>query len=187
VTKVAVAIARKLDLPEEMIEKIGLAGMLHDIGKIGIIESVLNKPGRLTPDEFTHVKEHCEIGERILTPIVEDSEILEMVRHHHERYDGKGYPDGISAMQLSLGAEILAVADSYTTMLSKGAMALALSDAYDAMTSDRPYRKALSHEEACDEILKGRGTQFAPDIVDAFLEIKHTIKSLHSKHLSKVR
>jgi putative two-component system response regulator len=187
VTKVAIAIAREMGLSEEMIEKIGLAGMLHDIGKIGVMEAVLNKQGRLSAGEYEHVKEHCEMGERILMPIVEDSDILEMVRHHHERYDGKGYPDGISAMQLSLGAEILAVADSYTNILSKGAMALALSDAYDAMTSNRPYRRALSHEEACDEIMKGRGTQFAPEVVDAFLEIKHTIKSIHNNRLSKVK
>jgi HD-GYP domain-containing protein (c-di-GMP phosphodiesterase class II) len=116
-------------------------------------ESVLNKPGRLTDEEFQHVKYHCEMGEHILAPIVEDEEILRVVRHHHERYDGTGYPNRLSGEQIPLGARILAVADTY-----------------DAMTSERPYRKAMSAEAACAEIERGKGTQFDPEVADAFLK-----------------
>ena len=172
VTEIAVAIAQELGLPQESIEKIrvsGLihdisisqesiekirfAGLIHDIGKIGIKESILNKPGKLTDEEYRHIKSHPEVGERILAPIVEDKEILEIVRHHHERYDGKGYPDGLKAERIPLGARILAVADTY-----------------DAMTSERPYREAMSIETACNEIKRCKGTQFDPAVADAFLK-----------------
>lgn len=97
--------------------------------------------------------------------------ILEMVRHHHERYDGKRYPDGLSAQQIPQGTMILAVAEAYETTLSHGALTLAVSDAYDAMTSDRPYRPAMSQQEAIAELEKGRGTQFDPVIMDALLSM----------------
>ena len=156
VAATSAAIATELGLLQEGVEKIRLAGQVHDIGKIGVRESVLNKPGRLTDEEFQHIKCHCELGERIIKPIVEDREILLMVRHHHERYDGAGYPDGLSGEQIILGARILAV-----------------SDTYDAMTSERPYRGAMSVEAAYAEIERGRGAQFAPEVVDAFLRIKN--------------
>ncbi len=171
VTEIAVAVAREMAAPKYMIEKIKLAGLLHDVGKIGISELILNKPGKLTDDEFELVKAHCEVGERILSPIVEDKEILEMVRHHHERYDGKGYPDGLSGKQMTKGASIIAVAEAYTNILSQGAMALAVADAYDAMTSDRPYRPAMPPEAACSELVRGKGKQFAPIIVDTFMSL----------------
>ncbi len=136
VTKIAVAIAQELTVPRFMIEKIQLAGLLHDVGKIGVSEVILNKPGKLSYDEFELVKSHCEIGERILIPIVEDNEILEMVRHHHERYDGNGYPDGLSSDQITQAASIMAVAEAYASILSPGALSLAVADAYDAMTSN---------------------------------------------------
>jgi len=167
-------------MPRGSIEKIRLAGLVHDIGKIGVKESVLNKSGKLTDKQYHHVISHCEIGERILIPIVEDKDILRMVRHHHERYDGTGYPDGLSGEQIPQGARILAVADAYSNMadeqgktetLSKGASILAIADAYDAMTSTRPYRAALSPEAALDEIRRGAGNQFSPEVVDAFLRI----------------
>jgi putative nucleotidyltransferase with HDIG domain len=154
VTDMAVAIARKLDLPKENIEKIKLAGLLHDIGKIGVREAILNKAGTLTDEEFQHVKRHCEKGDRILSPIVEDEDISRMVRHHHEHWDGKGYPDGLSGQQIPQGARVLSVAD-----------------AYDAMTSERPYRKAMNRDEARAEITRFAGSQFDPGIVNAFLEI----------------
>jgi putative two-component system response regulator len=152
VAETSVAIAKELGMPQDSIDKIRLAGLVHDIGKIGVRESVLNKPCRLTDEEFNHIKSHCEIGEHILTPIVEDEEILKAVRHHHERYDGRGYPDGLSGKQIPLGARILAVADTY-----------------DAMTSERPYREAMSAEATYTEIERGKGTQFDPEVVDAFL------------------
>jgi len=178
VTEIAVAIAQELALPQDTIEKIQLAGLLHDVGKIGVRESVLNKPGKLTDEEFDHVKSHSEMGERILRPIIEDKEILEMVRHHHERYDGAGYPDGLTSAQITKGASIVAVAEAYATIVSQGAMALAVADAYDAMTSDRPYRPAISPEAACAELKKGKGKQFNPTVVDAFLNLLNKGKKL---------
>ena len=161
VAETSVAIARELGLPWDNVEKIRLAGLIHDIGKIGMRESILNKPAGLTEEEFQHVKYHPEIGERILNPIVDDEEILMMVRYHHERYDGTGYPDRLSGKQMPLGARILAVADSY-----------------DAMTSERPYRKAMSVETACAEIERGKGTQFDPRVADAFLRTSKLAKSI---------
>jgi len=154
VTEISVAIAEHLGLPEEGIEKIRLAGQVHDIGKIGVRESVLNKPGSLTDEEYKHVRLHSETGEHILKPIVEDKEILKAVRHHHERYDGAGYPDGLKGERIPLLARIIAVADTF-----------------DAMTSERPYRKALTKEAACAEVERCRGTQFDPEAADAFLEV----------------
>jgi len=180
VTEIAVAVAKEMAAPKYIAEKIKLAGLLHDVGKIGVSELILNKPGRLTDDEFELVKAHCEVGERILSPIIEDREILEMVRHHHERFDGNGYPDGLSGEQMTRGLDIIVVTDAYSKVLSQGAMALAVADAYDAMTSDRPYRPAMPSEEACAELIRGRGKQFAPIIVDTFISLmnkgKKTIK-----------
>jgi len=107
VTEVSVAIAEHLGLPKETIEKIRLAGLVHDIGKIGVRETVLNKADSLTDEEYEHVRLHSEAGEHILTPIVGDEEILKAVRHHHERYDGKGYPDGLKGEQIPLLARII--------------------------------------------------------------------------------
>jgi len=171
VTEIAVAVAQELDVPKATREKIRMAGLLHDVGKIGVSELILNKPGKLTSEEFELVKSHCEVGERILRPIVEDKEILEMVRHHHERYDGTGYPDGLSGKQMTKGASIIAVAEAYNNILSQGALALAVADAYDAMTSDRPYRPAMPTEDACSELERGKGKQFDPNIVDIFLSL----------------
>jgi putative nucleotidyltransferase with HDIG domain len=154
VTEISEAIAEHLGLPRETIEKIRLAGLVHDIGKIGVRESVLNKPGSLSDEEFKHVRLHSQTGERILKPIVDDKEILKAVRHHHERYDGAGYPDGLKGEQIPQLARIIAVADTF-----------------DAMTSERSYRKALTEEEACAEVERCRGTQFDPEAADAFLEV----------------
>ena len=178
VTEIAVAVARELALPKCMTEKIRLAGLLHDVGKIGVSESILNKPGKLTSEEFEQVKSHCEIGERILSPMVEDKEILEMVRHHHERYDGSGYPDGLSGGQITKEASIMAAAEVCDSILSPGAMALAVADAYDAMTSDRPYRPAMTPEAACAELKKGKGKQFDPVIVNTFLSLPKKYRRL---------
>jgi len=178
VTEIAMAVARELALPKCMTGKIRLAGLLHDVGKIGVSESILNKPGKLTSEEFEQVKSHCEIGERILSPMVEDKEILEMVRHHHERYDGSGYPDGLSGGQITKEASIMAAAEVCDSILSPGAMALAVADAYDAMTSDRPYRPAMTPEAACAELKKGKGKQFDPVIVNTFLSLPKKYRRL---------
>jgi response regulator RpfG family c-di-GMP phosphodiesterase len=160
VAEISVTMGKALSMPQKSIEKVRLAGLIHDIGKIGIRESVLNKPSRLTEEEFQHVKCHPEIGEHILNPIVDDEEILMIVRHHHERYDGNGYPDRLSSEQIPLGARILAVADSY-----------------DAMTSERPYRKAMSTEMACAEVERCTGTQFDPEAAEAFLRTRNLVQS----------
>jgi putative nucleotidyltransferase with HDIG domain len=175
VSETSVVIARALGMSEAMVEKIRVAGLLHDIGKIGVREKVLNKRSRLTEKEFEHIKRHSEIGEHILNPIVDDEEVLDMIRHHHEHYDGTGYPDHLSGREVSLGARILGLCDAYDAMTSEllpGAKILAISDAYDAMTSERPYRKAMSAEAACAEIARCKGTHFSPEVVDVFLRIK---------------
>jgi putative two-component system response regulator len=154
VADIAVEIAQKLDMPPKEVEQLRFASLVHDIGKIGIKESVINKKEGLTDDEYAYISTHSVIGENILTPVIEDEEILKMVRHHHERYDGRGYPDGLSAEQIPLGARILTVADMF-----------------DAMTSDRPYRKSVSPEMAINELRKHTATQFDPQVVDAFIGI----------------
>ncbi|MEE8414529.1 MAG: HD domain-containing phosphohydrolase [Dehalococcoidales bacterium] len=155
VADISASIAKEMGLPQKDIDKIKLAGLVHDIGKIGVKESVLNKPGRLTDEEFQHVQSHPEIGEHILAPIASDDIILRLVRHHHERYDGTGYPDQIKGDQIPLGVRILS-----------------LTDAYEAMTSTRPYRQAMSDKAASAEIECGKGTQFDPEVADAFLRKK---------------
>jgi putative two-component system response regulator len=152
VAEVSVSIARYLSLGENEVNDIWLAGFLHDIGKIGIQESVLNKPGKLTSSEWELVQQHPVVAERILCPIEELAEVIKIVRHHHERYDGSGYPDGIKGSDIPLGARILSVAD-----------------AYDALTSKRPYREALTHDAAIAVLEEAAGTQFDPVIVRAFL------------------
>jgi putative two-component system response regulator len=168
VSDISVAIAEELGMPTNTIEKIRLAGLLHDIGKIGVNEAVLHKPTDLTPDEFNEIKSHCEKGERILSPVIKDAEILDMVRHHHEWYNGSGYPDGLSGDHTLLSSKILVV-----------------SDAYDAMTSERPYREAMSEEDACAEIERARGTQFDPEVVDAFLKVINN--QLKSKDITALK
>lgn len=157
VADASVAIAKEMRLPQQSIERINLAGLVHDIGKIGVSEIILNKVERLTRKEFQHIKDHPGIGEYILAPIVNDNQILRLVRNHHERYDGTGYPDQLKNTQIPLGDRILAV-----------------SDAYDAMTSERPYRQAMSNKAACTEIKHGKGTQFDPEVVAAFISSART-------------
>jgi len=149
VTALAVALARGLGLPEAAIERIHLAGMLHDIGKIGIRESVLNKPMALTDDEYAHIRTHPVIAQNILAPIVWEPETVRLIRAHHERYDGNGYPDGLAGEGIPLGARILAVAD-----------------AFDAMTSKRSYREPMSRGQALAVLRHGCGRQWDPLVVE---------------------
>jgi putative nucleotidyltransferase with HDIG domain len=153
VADISVAIAKEIGLSPEDSNRVRLAGLVHDIGKIGVRETVLNKAGRLTNKEFEHVKRHSEIGEHILAPIADDKEILKLVRNHHERYDGSGYPDQLKSSQIPIGARILAVAD-----------------AYEAMTSKRPYREALGDEKARKEIDQNKGKQFDSEVAEAFFK-----------------
>jgi HD-GYP domain-containing protein (c-di-GMP phosphodiesterase class II) len=140
-------------LEEEQIHKIYLAGLLHDIGKIGIDESVLRKNGKLTPEERTCIQRHPSIGAGILRGIKQMRDIVPGVLHHHEREDGRGYPDGLTGDEISLTGKIVGLADSF-----------------DAMTSRRVYRDALSVEHALSEIHKGLGTQFDARIGQLFLD-----------------
>lgn len=137
--------------------EIELAGKLHDIGKVGVRETILNKPERLTDEEFNHIKEHPVIGERILMPIDKLRPITKVIRHHHERFDGKGYPDGLTGEEIPVGSRILAITDTY-----------------DAMTSARPYRPPMAAEDATEEIKKHLGTQFDPRFGEIFLELAYS-------------
>ena len=152
VSQYAVAIARALELGAEMIRQVELGGQVHDIGKIGVRESVLNKSGPLTPEEYAHVMTHPMLGWRVLSPLFGDApHALNIVRSHHERFDGLGRPDGLSGKTIPIEARIVAVAD-----------------ALDAMTSYRPYRSGeLSLEDAVVEMRRNAGTQFDPDVVEA--------------------
>ncbi len=146
------AVGRRLGLSQEASRELRYAAVLHDIGKIGIPGQILNKPGALTPEEFATMTEHSAIGEQIIARVEHLRPVARVVRSAHERYDGRGYPDGLTGEQISLASRILLVCD-----------------AYDAMTSDRPYRKAMSAEAAVTELLQGAGSQFDPRVVDAFV------------------
>jgi HD-GYP domain-containing protein (c-di-GMP phosphodiesterase class II) len=154
VRKYALKIAKKLRLSPKQIEELDYAGYLHDIGKIGISDSLLTKPSPLTKEEYEVVKEHPRIGHNILMHARHLAGACEIIRFEHERYDGTGYPNGLKKNEIPIGAKIIAVAD-----------------AYDAMTTDRPYRRALSKNEAIRRIKECSGTQFDPKVVKAFLEI----------------
>jgi putative nucleotidyltransferase with HDIG domain len=142
-------IARKLNLPQSKIDLVKSAGLLHDIGKIGIEKGILNKTGKLEREEFEVIKSHPQIGATIISDLSFLSNMSEIIRHHHERNDGSGYPDGLSHDKIPLETSILTIADSF-----------------DAMTTNRPYRNALDFEYALHEIKDNAGSQFNPDIVD---------------------
>ena len=159
VSEYAAAIAAAMGMEAAHCESIRVAGLFHDIGKVGIPDSILLKPARLTEEEAAVIKKHPVDGARILSAISHFHEIVPWVKAHHERPDGKGYPDGLSGEEIPIQARIIAVADTY-----------------DAMTSDRSYRKALAPEAAADQLLQGRGTQFDPSVVDAFMRIAHNFR-----------
>ena len=154
VAKWAKEIGVAMGLSVQKVKEIELAGLLHDIGKIAIKEDILNKPGKLTEEEYDEIKRHPESGYHILKSVDEYSSLAQCVLEHHERFDGKGYPKGIKGSQISLIARIIAVAD-----------------AFEAMIAQRPYRKSLTEEMAIEEIKKNANTQFDPEIVTAFLKI----------------
>jgi len=154
VSRYAVEIARRMGLSEQEILEIQEAAELHDIGKISIPDSVLSKTEKLNEEDWSKIKKHPVISAEILESLLFLNNELGMIEQHHERYDGLGYPYGNREEKIPLGARIIAVAD-----------------AYEAMTSDRPYRKALTKEEAIAEIQKNKGKQFDPEIVDIFLNI----------------
>ena len=147
-------IGEKMDLPQESMDELQLFAMLHDIGKVAIDDRVLNKPGKLTKEEWDIMKKHSEIGYRIAMASPELESVAEYILCHHERWDGKGYPAGLKKEEIPLLSRILAFAD-----------------AYDAMTVDRVYRKALTKQEAIEEIEKNVGKQFDPEIFKIFIRI----------------
>jgi putative nucleotidyltransferase with HDIG domain len=166
VARVAVALADQLGLSVKAQETIYLSGLLHDIGKIGIDDQVLRKPGKLTTAEYEHIKMHAEIGYRILKDLKQLDQVLPVVRHHHEAWDGSGYPFGLAGEAIPLFARIVAVADSF-----------------DAMSSDRPYRKGMD-DEKLDAIMKaGAGKQWDADVVEAYFSIRDQLRHIaHDEH-----
>lgn len=154
VQRYAVAIAEEMGLDEMTLEAVRTGALLHDIGKLGVPEYVLLKPGRLTADEYEKIKQHPSIGAAILEPVEFPWPVIPMVKHHHERWDGTGYPDGLKGEDIPLTARIMAVAD-----------------VYDAMTSTRSYRQAWTHERTLDMIREDAGRHFDPVVVDAFLRV----------------
>lgn len=151
VRQLAIATGRQLGLSNTQLETLNIAALFHDIGKIAVPESILNKPGKLTEEEWVTMRHHPIVGENILRKVPALAEVATIVRHHHERYDGRGYPDQISSHDHLLAAII------------------SVCDTYQAMTSDRPYRSAMPHPVAVHEIRKNAGSQFVPEVVDAFI------------------
>lgn len=147
-------IAREIKLPDEMIQELNLASLLHDVGKIGISDTILLKPGSLSEEEKEALEKHARIGSDIIDPMEIPENVKKAIKHHQERYDGGGYPDGLKGEEIPLLARIIAAAD-----------------AFHAMVSDRVYRKAMPFEEAKLELLHGSGMQFDPKIVATFLRI----------------
>jgi len=154
VANYSVEIAKEMGLPEEKIEEIELAAILHDIGKIGIKETILDKAWRLTEEESEEVKKHPVIGAKLVGKVGALKHVAKIIKHHHERCDGKGYPDGLTCEEIPIESRIIAVAD-----------------AFDAMTSDRPYRKALSVQKALQILKNGKGKQWDENVVEAALKV----------------
>lgn len=150
----AVGLGKRLGLDPQLLKRLSLAAKLHDIGKVGLAEGILNKPAALSREEFSKVREHPVIGERILTPIIRSRDVLAAIRHHHERFDGGGYPDGLSGDAIPYLARIITVADCF-----------------DALTTSRPYRASLSRETALSVMQLEAGRHFDPALLPAFVEM----------------
>ena len=152
VSELAQAIGRQLELSETALFELKIAALVHDIGKIGIPDIVLNKPGMLEAEEWSIIRQHPVIGAKILAELPALKDVADIVRHHHEAWNGKGYPDSISGVEIPLAARIIAVADTFR-----------------AITSDRPYRKGRSRKLAMVEIFRCADTQFDPEVVKALI------------------
>jgi putative nucleotidyltransferase with HDIG domain len=154
VSKNSRSIAEALKLPQDEIETIASAALLHDLGKVGMADGILFNPKILNAEERRSAERHAEIGAILLSKFPLFEKGANLVRHHHERYDGKGYPDGLKGEAIPIGARIISVAD-----------------AYQAMTEERPYRRAFTHDMAAKQIAAGSGSQFDPKVVEKFLEL----------------
>jgi putative nucleotidyltransferase with HDIG domain len=161
VAQVSVRLASELGCDERTISRIYLAGLLHDIGKIGIDDSVLRKPGRLTDEEYEHIKGHVSIGHRILVDLKKMDDVLPVVLHHHESWDGSGYPEHLPSEAIPRSARIVAVAD-----------------AFDAMSSDRPYRMGMADEKIDAIFRAGAGKQWDPDVVAALFRARDDLRKI---------
>jgi diguanylate cyclase (GGDEF)-like protein len=159
ITDLSLRVGREIGLDERALKRLELGALLHDIGKIGIPSDILSKPGRLTAEERRIVETHPELGERIIAPIDRLQSVRPIVRHCHERWDGRGYPDGVSGEEIPLESRIIFVCD-----------------AYHAMTTDRPYRKRLSHNEAVRRLAEGAGSQFDPHVVGVALRVLEQVR-----------
>ena len=168
IADLAVGVGRELNLSESAIEDLRYGGIFHDVGKIAIPDALINKPGPLTDEEFEVIKQHPAIGAEILAPVPFLYGVRTIVRHAHEHWDGQGYPEGLSGEQIPLGARIVLAVD-----------------AYHAMTSDRPYRQAMSHADACRELEDNAGTQFDPEVVEALLAVLSREPAADSRDTSK--
>ena len=157
IAAIVVAMARRLQLPESDVERIRVAALLHDVGKVAVPPEILDKPAALSPAEWRTVVQHPRLGQVILEHAAALRDAVPIILHHHERYAGHGYPYGLRAKEIPLGARIVAIAD-----------------AYDAMTSDRPYRRAISHQAAIAELRAHAGTQFDPELVGLFCDLYTT-------------
>ncbi len=166
VTMCAIKIGEAMEMGEEELKTLRIASLLHDIGKIGVAEGVLEKPARLTEEEIGLIKIHPVKSRDILSPIKQLREILDVVLHHHEHYDGSGYPRGLRGEEIPLMARIISVADTV-----------------DAMASDRPYRKGKTMDAIVEELRRCAGTQFDPNVVNAFLKVKNEVSSLYTSRL----
>jgi len=154
VADLSASVAHELGIPEEDVEHVRVAGRLHDIGKIGTRESVLNKQGALTPDEFEHVKQHVVIGSQILAPLTHLGDIIPAVRHHHERWDGTGYPDGLRGEEIPIGARIIGAAE-----------------VFDALSTSRAYQEKMSPEKAVERAADLSGTVLDPKVYEALVSV----------------
>lgn len=154
VTFLSLQLAKQLNFPPEDMGKIELAGLLHDIGMIGVSEELIHKTDALSPDEFESIKKHVDHGVKILEDIKQLKDVVEIIKFHHERFDGSGYPQGLIGDEIPINAQIISIAD-----------------AYDGMVSNRSYRHGLSHEEAVKRLEEQSGKQFSPVIVNAFKDI----------------
>ena len=154
VTQYSLEVAKQLSLSKKRMEQLRLAGLLHDIGKIGIREHILSKPTKLTREEYEQVKIHPLLSVQILLPVIKDKEVIKIIKHHHERWDGAGFPQGLKREEIPMGSRIIMVCDTF-----------------DALTSNRPYRKAPPEDNVYGELKRFSGSQFDPHVVEAFLEI----------------
>ena len=172
VAEVSQFLALEMGYGEEFAEYVHIAGHLHDIGKIGIPDNVLQKNGRLSPTEWTLIQQHPQMGADILAPlgpVINFTRIGSMVLGHHERYDGQGYPNGLAGKEIHQGARIIAVADSLSAMLQ-----------------DRPYRARMKFEKAAQEVDRCAGSQFDPEVVEVFLENQDSVQAIFRRLKSVV-